>query len=84
MQWTREGCRPLAIQLISTIRRNLAGLPPDKNLPARKLCGDYWHTLSTAERRFAGRFIAASVRRRLLELDQVGKNSGNHWLYRLR
>jgi hypothetical protein len=84
MKWTNDTCRPLATELVNIINQRLPELPAGKLMTARQVCGKHWDTLNSVERRFAGRFISACVRRGMFPLEQLGRNSANHWLYRRR
>jgi hypothetical protein len=84
MKWTNDTCRPLATEIVKIVQQQLPELPAGKFMTARQVCGKYWNSLNSVERRFAGRFISACVRRGIFPLEQLGRNSANHWQYRLR
>jgi hypothetical protein len=83
MKWTKNACRPLATEMYTTIKQGRLSLPEGKDLTARVIVGkSIWNTLDTDQRRFAGRFVSICVRRGLLGLEQIRRDSSNHWRYR--
>ena len=84
MKWTESGCRPLATEIYNAINQRRLAMPAGKGLTTRFLVGEFvWRTLDTAEKRFAGRFVSVCVRRGLLGLEQVRRDTSNHWRYTL-
>ena len=84
MKWTKTECRPLATEIYNAINTSRLAMPAGKDLTARFLVGkSVWDTLDAAQRRFAGRFVSVCVRRGLLGLEQIRRDTSNHWRYTL-
>lgn len=73
---------PFAQRVIQEARTGCANLGPGTIREAKKLCDpQYWHSLTAAEQKQAGKVIAEAVKRGLLPLVNRGLSSEFHLLY---
>jgi len=82
MTTTTNIASAFAQQVIQEALTGCASLVPGTIREAKKLCDPhYWHRLTAAEQKLAGKIIAEAVKQHLLPLVHRGLSLSHHLLY---
>lgn len=74
---------PFAVRIIQEVRNGCANLAPGTVREVKTLCDpQYWHRLSPAEQKLAGKVVVEAVAQGLLPLVHDGLSKSFHLLYR--
>lgn len=74
---------PFALRVIQEVRNGCSNLVPGTVREVKAMCDpEYWHRLSPAEQKMAGKIVVEAVAQGLLPLVHDGLSKSFHLLYR--